>query len=144
VIKGMNHIGFTVRNLDTAVAFLTECAGFTLLSREGRPAGMAQRLTGVEGAQVEIAFVQHGTLRVELLRFHAPDLADHPLPTPAHPAAAHLALDVEDIEAFMQRAAPYDLHLLGEILTIPALPNKGGKVAYACHPSGLCLELLHT
>lgn len=144
LISGVNHIGFTVTDLDAAIAFLTECAESELLSREGRPPEMARRLTGVADADVEIAFVAGAGLLIELLRYHAPELTDVPVPTPAHPGAMHLALDVSNISAFVRRAASHGLNLRGEVLTIPAGPNKGGKVAYASHPSGLSLELLET
>lgn len=119
MIKGMNHIGFTVTDLDAAIGFLTGCAGFDLVSREGRPPEMAQRLTGVAGADVEIAFVRNAGLLVELLRFHAPDLTGAAIPTPAHPGAVHLALDVDDIAAFLNHAASHGLSLQ------PVLPCLG-------------------
>ena len=135
-----NHIGFTVDDLDGGIRLLTGCFGFRLLDRGPRPGAMAARLTGVADAEVEIAFLGLPGLSVELLRFANP--AEGALPAPNRPGAAHLALEVGSITATMERGREHGLRMLGEIVEIPAGPNRGGRVAYVQQAGGLTLELI--
>ncbi|WP_112323686.1 VOC family protein [Oceanibium sediminis] len=135
-----NHIGFTVRKLDRSIEMLRDCFGFTLVERGPRPAGMAQRLTGVSGAEVEIAFLRTPGLLIELLSFQQPENAGPPRPN--QPGAVHLALDLDDIDVALERAAHYGLCPLGEVVDIPAGPNKGRRVVYLQDADGLTLELI--
>ena len=141
-VQGLNHTGFTVTDLDAALAFLTEGLGFTLISRAFRPGDMAERLTGVAGAQVEIAFVAREALQIELIRFHAGGVETMPINSPSYPGSAHIALNVSDVTACVERAKQFGAQLLGDIVTIPAGPNMGGKVGYLHHPAGFLLEVL--
>lgn len=137
----LNHVGITVGDLNRSIALFECCFGFTLRARAGRPAGMAARLTGVAGAEVEIAFLDRPGLLVELLAFAQPE-TDAAIPSPHHPGAVHLAFELTDIATTLEQGRPFGLRLLGEVLSIPAGPNKGGRVAYAQQDTGVTLELI--
>lgn len=137
-----NHIGFTVSALDPTIDWLVDAFGFRLTSRAGRPTGMAQALTGVEGANVEIAFLEIDGLVLELIRYHTPDRDQPALPDPATRAAAHVALTVPDIEQSIADAHKHNAQVLGEIVTVPAGPNRGARLAYLRHPAGVFVELI--
>lgn len=141
-VHGLNHAGFTVTDLEAALAFLTEGLGFTLISRALRPGDMAQRLTGVPGAKVEIAFVALDGFQLELIRFHQGGGEGGAIASPACPGSAHIALSVTDVAAVSELAQRHGARLLGDVVTIPAGPNMGGKVGYLHHPAGLLLELI--
>lgn len=137
----LNHVGFTVRDLDSAIAWLTGILGFVPGSRAGRPPGLAQALTGVIGAEVEIAFLDRPGLRLELLRYHAPQ-SDSGLPGPADPGAVHVALTVDDLRGIVAASALHGVRLLGEVIRVPEGPNRGAQVAYLHHPAGIMVELI--
>jgi catechol 2,3-dioxygenase-like lactoylglutathione lyase family enzyme len=137
----LNHVGFVVDDLDAAAAWLTGVLGFDLTSRAGRPPGLAEALTGVAGAEVEIAFLDRPGLRLELLRYHAPESAG-PLPGPADTGAVHLALTVDDLAGIVAASAPHGVRLLGQVIRVPEGPNRGAQVAYLRHPAGLMVELI--
>lgn len=141
VTARLNHVGFTVTALDPPIAWLTEAFGFVVVSRARRPAGLAQALTGVMGADVEIVFLEIEGLVLELIRYHAPERED-PMPDPANVAAAHVALSVPDIGAAIADAQAHGVSVLGEVVTVPAGPNRGGRLAYLRHPSGVFVELI--
>lgn len=138
----LNHVGFTVSVLDAPIAWLIEAFDFKLTSRAARPPGLAQALTGVEGAEVEIAFLEIDGLVLELIRYHSPDRRHDALPDPATLAAAHVALTVPDIESAIDDAQRHGVRVLGDIVTVPAGPNRGGRLAYLCHPAGVFVELI--
>lgn len=136
----INHVGLTVGDLDAAIAFL-ERFGFAVQSRGGRPPGLAEALTGVAGAEVEIAFLTGAAVLVELLHYRAPRHAG-PLPSPAHPGAAHLAVEVASIDAALRAGRAAGASSLGQVVVIPAGPNAGNRVAYVQHSCGVALELI--
>jgi catechol 2,3-dioxygenase-like lactoylglutathione lyase family enzyme len=137
----LNHVGFTVRGLDGPICWLTGVLGFVLTSRAGRPPGLAEALTGVAGAQVEIAFLDRPGLRLELLRYHAPVSASA-LPGPADHGAVHVALTVDDLAAIVAASAAHGVRLLGQVIRLPEGPNRGAQVAYLHHPEGIMVELI--
>jgi len=50
-----NHTSFTVRNLDETLPFFVEVLGFQVTSRDTRDPNVIEAITGVPGAEVEIA-----------------------------------------------------------------------------------------
>jgi catechol 2,3-dioxygenase-like lactoylglutathione lyase family enzyme len=138
----LNHVGLTVSDLDSAMHWLTGVFGFVPGSRAGRPPGLAEALTGVRGAEVEIAFLDRPGLRLELLRYRVPDLASHPLPGPADTGAVHLALTVADLAAVIAASVPHGAQVLGKVIRVPQGPNLGALVAYLRHPAGIMVELI--
>ena len=57
-------------------------------------------------------------------------------------AAAHIALDVDDVPAAVEAAAAHGLQPVGEIITIDAGPNRGRKVVYLESAYGLLIEFI--
>lgn len=141
-VLGLNHVSFTVRDLDGPIALFRDGLGFELTSRGGRPAGVAAALTGVAGAEVEIAFLSAAGFVIELIAYSAPDNSHVELPTPAMAGAAHVAVDVADIAAMIELCARFGTEMLGEIVTIAAGPNRGGRLAYLRHPAGVFIEVI--
>jgi catechol 2,3-dioxygenase-like lactoylglutathione lyase family enzyme len=141
-LPALNHVGCTVSDLDGPIRWLTEVLGFSFTSRAGRPPGLAEALTGVRGAEVEIAFLDRPGLRLELLRYTLPDPVNGPLPGPADTGAMHLALTVASVSSTLAASASYGVGCLGAIVTVPEGPNRGARVAYLRHPAGLMVELI--
>jgi len=54
-VLGTNHTSFTVSSLERSVGFFRDCLGFELVSRAPRDPAIVQKITGVEGADMEIA-----------------------------------------------------------------------------------------
>ena len=55
---------------------------------------------------------------------------------------AHVAYDVDDIDAAIEAAASHDVHLIGEVAVIDQGPNAGGRVAYLRDPDGVTIEFI--
>src|SRR5687767_16026167 len=71
-ILGTNHTSFTVSNLERTIAFLHDCLGFEVVSKAPRDPALVSRITGVEGADMMIAFLKAPGHTLELIEYRAP------------------------------------------------------------------------
>jgi catechol 2,3-dioxygenase-like lactoylglutathione lyase family enzyme len=143
-VVGTNHTSFTVKDLDVALSLFVDGLGFELLSRAPRDPGAIERITGVAGGDVTIAFVQGPGHRVELVAYHAPAERGHATPRACDAGFSHLALDVADMDAVIGMAESHGLTCLGEVFVIDQGPNAGRRVAYFRDDNGITLEFLET
>jgi catechol 2,3-dioxygenase-like lactoylglutathione lyase family enzyme len=135
-IHGFNHTGVVVSDLDRAIGFFRDLLGFELLSRAPREPGLIGRITGLPQPKVEIAHLQGPGHRVELIRYATDGIRDVDPPRVYDDGAAHIAIDVEDVDGAMQASAAHGLEPVGEIVAIDAGPNRGRKVVYLQSPYG--------
>lgn len=142
LVRGVNHVSFTVSELDGPIAFFHDGLGFRLISRAGRPPELATDLTGVAGAEVEIAFLQGAGLVLELIRFLAPPSPSATLPPVNQPSAAHVALDTDRLETVLDVARRHGLRQIGGIVRISEGPNRGRRLVYLQHSAGVNVELV--
>ena len=141
-VLAANHTSFTVSSLDRSVAFFTGCLGFELVSRAPRDPTIVEKVTGVEGADMEIAFVRGPGQVVELIEYKAPAGRGRVDARPCDAGFAHLALDVDDVDAAVAAAALYGVKAINAPLAIDRGPNKGKKVVYVRDWDGVTLEFI--
>ena len=142
VLKGFNHTGVIVTDLDRAIGFFRDLLGFELLSRAPRDPALIGRMTGLPAPQVEIAHLQGPGHRVELIRYATDGVRGREQPCVYDDGAAHIALDVDDVEAAVKAAAAHGLEPVGEIIAIDAGPNRGRQVVYLQSAYGLLIEFI--
>jgi catechol 2,3-dioxygenase-like lactoylglutathione lyase family enzyme len=143
-VLSTNHTSFTVSNLDRTVAFFSEALGFELLSKAPRDPGAIEKITGVEGGDVVIAYIQGPGHRLELIEYVGPEDRGSVYPRPCDVGFAHVAYDVDDIEAAVAAAARHDVRVIREIHTIDAGPNTGRRVVYLRDPDGITVEFIES
>ncbi|HEX5612597.1 MAG TPA: VOC family protein [Burkholderiales bacterium] len=141
-VLGANHTSFTVSSLDRTLPFFTDCLGFQLVSRAPRDPAIIRKVTGVEGAEMEIAFVRGPGQMVELIEYKAPASRGHVDARPCDAGFAHLALDVDDVDAAVAAAATYQVKAIHPPVAIDQGPNKGKKVVYLRDPDGVTFEFI--
>jgi catechol 2,3-dioxygenase-like lactoylglutathione lyase family enzyme len=141
-LKGFNHTGVIVTDLDRAIGFFRELLGFELLSRAPRDPALIGRMTRLPAPQVEIAHLQGPGHRVELIRYHTDDRRGFEQPRVYDDGSAHIAFDVDDVEAAVAAAAAHGVEPVGEIIAIDAGPNRGRKVVYLESNYGLLIEFI--
>jgi catechol 2,3-dioxygenase-like lactoylglutathione lyase family enzyme len=141
-VVGANHTSFTVSSLDRTLAFFLDCLGFSLVSRAPRDPKIVEKVTGVDGAVMEIAFVRGPGLMVELIEYKAPAGRGRVEARPCDTGFAHLALDVEGVDAAVAAAARYGLAAIHEPVAIDQGPNKGKKVVYLRDQDGVTFEFI--
>lgn len=141
-IRGFNHTSFTVGDLDRMIAFFVDGLGFKLLSRGPRDDALIQRMTGIAGASLEIAFVEAAGQRIELISYSGP--ADRTVVRSrlCDAGSAHVGFDIDDADAAVATARRYGFELAGEIINIDAGPNRGRRVCYVRNAESITIEFL--
>jgi catechol 2,3-dioxygenase-like lactoylglutathione lyase family enzyme len=61
---------------------------------------------------------------------------------PCDTGFAHIAFDVDDIEAAISAAASHGVTPVAETVTIDKGPNAGGKAVYLRDPDGITIEFI--
>ena len=141
-IFATNHTSFTVSNLDKIIALFSEALGFDLLDRRSLDPAFTESVVGVPGAVIERAFLQGPGHRLELIQYHAPDDRKRLDARPCDTGFAHIAFDVDDIDAVLAAVANYGLKPLNPPQDLAVGQNKGGKVVYTRDADGITVEFM--
>jgi len=141
-IVGTNHTSFTVSSLDRTLPFFLECLCFKLVSRAPRDPEIIRQVTGVEGADMEIAFVSGHGCTVELIEYKAPADRGKVEARPCDTGFAHIAFNVDDAEAAVAAAARHGVRAINPPVAINAGPNRGRKVVYCRDADGITFEFI--
>ncbi len=146
-MRGSDHIGITVPNLDEADAFLVEVLGADRFYELGPFADadgtwMKDHL-GVHPRTVmrRLRFYRlgHGT-NLEVFEY---DSADDPRPAPRNsdPGGHHLAIYVDDLDAAVAYLRQHGVRILGEP-TASRSASEGQRWVYFLSPWGMQFELV--
>ena len=141
-VLATNHTSFTVSDLDRSIGFFAEVLGFELLHRGPRDPQFTERVVGVPGARIEVAYLQGPGHRLELIQYHAPKERQVLQSRPCDVGFAHVAFDVDDIDAVLAAAAAYGVEPLNPPQRLDAGPNKGGQVVYTRDADGVTVEFI--
>ena len=147
--RSVDHVGFTVPNLDEAVSFFTRVLDCDLLYRTRPyfdPTGdwMSRHFGVPPRAQLETAMLRCGpSTNIELVAWRSPDGASQPSEATGI-GAAHLAIYVLDLaRATAPLAAQRGVQILASPTIVTGQPNEGTEFLHTRLPWGMCLELVH-
>ena len=145
-VRGLDHVGLSVPDLDAAVAFFVQSFGAQVVFRMDRPptgAAMgAERLGADPQAQFALAMLSLGGGRIELLQWWSAR-AGGPLPAVESHGGSHVALEVDDVAGALERLARIDgVRILSEAVTFAEGPTPGLTNAFARAPWGAVIELV--
>jgi catechol 2,3-dioxygenase-like lactoylglutathione lyase family enzyme len=145
-LRGIDHIGFTVPDLDQAHQFLVEVLGaahvYTLDGKSSDEDWMRTHL-GVHPRTVirEIRFYRLGFgSNLEVFEYHAAD-GQAQQPRNSDVGGHHLALYVDDLDAAMTTLRARDVEFMGEP-TASAQSALGQRWVYFMSPWGMQFELV--
>jgi catechol 2,3-dioxygenase-like lactoylglutathione lyase family enzyme len=141
-VLGTNHTSFTVSNLDRTVGFFRDCLGFEVMSKAPRDPALVSRITGVEGADMMIAFLKAPGHTLELIEYRAPASKGSVKARPCDTGFAHVAFNVDDAVAAVEACERYGVRPIAAPVTIDQGPNKGRKVVYLRDWDGVTIELI--
>jgi catechol 2,3-dioxygenase-like lactoylglutathione lyase family enzyme len=141
-VLGTNHTSFTVSNLDRSLGFFRDCLGFELVSKAPRDPALVSRITGVEGADMMIAFLKAPGHTLELIEYRAPANKGAVKARPCDTGFAHVAFNVDDAAAAVAAVERYGVKPISPPVTIDQGPNKGRKVVYVRDWDGVTLEFI--
>ena len=145
-IRGADHVGLTVPDLDAAVSFFVEVLGATEQFRIARKndAELMEHGIGVHRkASFRAAMLRlTPTLSVELFQWQAP--AQNPrMPEPSDSGGHHLCVIVDDLDSAVDELRRWpDLRVYGGPGRLTVGPHAGGRWIYFRTSWGLQIELI--
>lgn len=129
MIKQINHVAILVENLDQSLAFWRDALGLPVGKTEHNP-----------GENVKIAFLPVGESEIELLEPIEAESALGKFLAKRGQGMHHICVEVDDIEATMQRLVEHGVQLINDA---PKSGADGVRYAFV-HPksaSGVLVEL---
>ncbi|MDW5594102.1 VOC family protein [Conexibacter stalactiti] len=138
-----DHVGFTVADIDRAVAWYTRfLQSEPLAVRKGWDAGYSAEMIGYPGCVIDWAyFALPGDARLELVRYVQPAGATVDMET-FRIGNGHLCLTVDDLGAELDRLRDFATLRTPTPVRIPTGPNAGGLGAYVRDPDGITIQLM--
>jgi len=129
MIKGIDHIGVAVNNLDEALTVYEKSLGLK-----------HEKVTVVDSQKIKVAFLQVGDSRIELLEPTSKDSTLETFLQKRGEGIHHIALEVVGIDDMLKRLKSQGISLIDET---PRAGAEGGRIAFL-HPKsvkGVLLEL---
>ena len=141
-VLSTNHTSFTVSDLDRSIAFFRDALGFEVTSRAPRDPRAIRHITGVDGADIEVAYIRGPGHSLELIQYLAPECRGQVIAKPCDTGFAHVAYDVDDIEAALEAVAAHGVKPINRPWVIDRGPNTGRRVVYCRDPDGITIEFI--
>jgi glyoxylase I family protein len=139
-----DHTGITVSNLERSLEFWRDVLGFEFSHTAHQKGEMAEQITGVKGAELNLAVVKTpGGHKIELLEYLAPaDRRNDASLRPCDVGHVHIALTVENLQPLLKKIVASGWKAAGEPQTLTAGPNAGKRVIYVRDPDGTTIEFM--
>ena len=141
-VLSTGHTGITVSDLERSMRFYRDVLGFEVSPPVTVSGPMFEKVTGVPGCVIDVAFARGAGHIVELLCYRAPDGRKTSTLRACDPGFWHLCLKVRDIEQVVRAIRAEGFEAVSEIQTAADPPVKGLRVVYARDPDGVVLELI--
>jgi catechol 2,3-dioxygenase-like lactoylglutathione lyase family enzyme len=143
-MKGLHHVGITVRDLDASIRFYHDVLGLPF-SNEPSPwfddPGLGDAV-GVPGAALRQVSLLVGDTTLELLEYKSPPSeTDAPLASNNH-GASHVAFLVDDIEATKTELEAKGIRFFSPVNVVDEGVLAGWRWVYFGDPDGYPLELV--
>jgi catechol 2,3-dioxygenase-like lactoylglutathione lyase family enzyme len=145
-LRGSDHIGITVPDLEEATRFLVDVIGcerfFDLGPLRAEDDWMRRHLNVDPGAKARIRFFRcgHG-INLEIFEYESPDQR-RIVPRNSDWGGHHIALYVDDFSAALAHLERHGVELLGAPTVRTEGPNAGQTWIYFLAPWGLQFELV--
>lgn len=138
MIARMDHLNIVVTDLAEATRFFL-LLGFTEGISSELDSAFLEKVTGIGGASGRFAALHHpgSNLSLELLQFDAGSGAEEGIGRADRVGLRHLAFEVTDIEAEVQRLRDHGVKFIGDIRT---WEKTGKRLVYFHGPDGILLE----
>ena len=143
MIKNINHVSFTVHDLDRSVAFYQNVLGLKCVSLAERDEAFSSAVSGVKGAEMKIAYMEGPNCSIELIQYVKGEGTRIDSRT-NNPGSTHLCFHVSDYDDWMKRMKDHGVAMRGELCVVPAGPNMGRRVCYMMDNEGNNLEFIES
>tara|TARA_B100000586_G_scaffold173143_1_gene126399 strand:+ start:3253 stop:3726 length:474 start_codon:yes stop_codon:yes gene_type:complete len=138
----LDHIGFSVNNLDSAIEFYSKLLEAEPTMRRFYEEDYVGQVVGYDKVKMDCAFfaLPNNTI-LELIEYYKPyrgtvDMESYNI------GNAHLCLVVENMEKEVERIKDFVQMITDGIAISEAGPYKGSKVIYFRDPDGISIELI--
>ena len=141
MIESFNHFSFTVSNLQKTVDFYTDILGMEVFSFADREQEYSEKVTGIKGSYLNIAYVKgYGTI-VELIEYVGSDKRGN-RSSSENIGAGHICFNVSNLNDMVADWKKKGISFKSDPVPVVAGANKGGQVVYAEDPDGIIVELI--
>lgn len=141
----IDHINIVVADLQRAADFYASVFGFARGFSARLEGEWIETVTGLAGARAECLFLESpdGGARLELIRYDAPDAATAPALGPHERGLRHIAFEVEEIDATLERVRTLGIVPFSAPVEVPfRVANLGAKrLAYFHDFDGTIVEV---
>ena len=137
----IRHIGLVVKNLEKSIKFYEQVFNFQLVNRKIEKGKYIEKLTGIDGAEVEWAKLTDDNSNIlELIEYIAQKDHNPQIILKANLLrSTHIAFTVKDINEIYEELLKRDLLCNSE----PLISSDGKvKVLYAHDPDGIIIEIV--
>jgi catechol 2,3-dioxygenase-like lactoylglutathione lyase family enzyme len=142
LIIRVSHTSFTVADVEKSVEFYRDLLGMKLISLSERPPDFSERVTGIKGAHLKVAYLEIGGTQLELIQYLSP-IGKKLDTTTCNIGSSHLAFDVDNIDEMVRSLKENGVHVVTkEPVVVPAGPNKGNRIVYLNDYDGITLEFI--
>ena len=144
MIRNVNHVSITVRDVDKVVAFFKETFGLTTVWPTYEYRGeMIDRVTGLPGTHLKITKVEVGDVILEFIQYLSPQGRDLALKT-NDIGCPHIGFIVDDIEGMYKSLLAKGVRFKSspQWNTDRSHPMFGWGIAYMWGPEDMTLELM--
>ena len=125
----MNHMSFTVSNLDKSIEFYQKILGLELVNKSERDSVFSGKVTGIQGAKLIIAYLRTSNCAIELIQYLSPKGKKLDTKT-CNVGSAHVCFIVTEFQKMVGKLKENNVRFSGKPTIIPAGPNKGKAVLY--------------
>jgi catechol 2,3-dioxygenase-like lactoylglutathione lyase family enzyme len=143
MIKLMNHMSFTVSNLNKSVPFYNEILGLKLMNIADRDPSFSEKVTGIKGAYLKIAYLKAPNCFLELVQYLHPEGKSIDTST-CNVGSAHVCFYINNFKSYMVRLRKNKVKIVNDPQIIPGGPNKGRLVVYTEDPDSNTIEFIST
>ena len=141
MITAINHISFTVADLDKSVDFYGRVLGLECISNAERDEEFSSAVTGIPGVEMKIAYMKAPNCSVELIQYTRGEGTALATGT-NQPGCTHLCFNIAGYDEWLGRMKENGVKMSGQLCEVPAGPNKGKRVCYMLDPDGNHLEFI--
>ncbi len=143
-MKGLHHVGITVRDLDASIRFYHDVLGLPFSNEpspwfDGEELG---RAVGVPGAALRQVSLLLGTTTLELLEYRTPPSETSAPLASNNLGASHVAFLVDDIDQTKAELEAQGISFLSDVNVVDEGVLAGWRWVYFQDPDGYPLELV--
>jgi catechol 2,3-dioxygenase-like lactoylglutathione lyase family enzyme len=138
MILGLNHIGLSVENLESAVKFYTEVMGMDIDYRAYHEGRAISDVVGVVDAVIDICVVKKGNCAIELIEYNKRRPVPEYYKPQNEPGLVHISFEVSNVDEEYEKIRSFGY----EAYSDPMVTRENGpKICYVKGPDNVIFEL---